>query len=340
MSNLLEAREKAFELVTTPHKNENISFNQYSSIYMASTSNVIDTMSLYNDYKKVLAVGSTGAHGYEALLNGATKVDLFDINELQRLYFEYMKTAIIHLKYEDFIKHFTLKYQKNIFQKSEISDFLSNELYSKLSPFVPKDVEFVFGPLFEMFYSPDLILSRLFKFNHNLTLNYLKKYISFYNEDEYYRLQNILRKGKSTIQYYQANLCDIPIKFADKYDLIILDNILQYYKNISEISTPYNVNMFIYKKLSTLLSENGCIQACYGFEIAADGLKKSFNIPYKNKINSTIFAQLLLEKELKEGICYQLAKKWNHYSYNFIEGVEKNHNENAQNVVLTYKPRI
>lgn len=107
-----EIVEEAYKLASTKYQTRNPKFQTLSSIYLAATSNVKDTLSLYSYYQKVLAVGSTGAHGYEALLNGATQVDLFDINELQRLFYEYMKTAIIHLDYQDFMRHFTLSRTK------------------------------------------------------------------------------------------------------------------------------------------------------------------------------------------------------------------------------------
>lgn len=60
------------------------SHSNISSIYIAPTANVIDTVNLYNNYKDVLSVGGTGAIGYECILNGAKRVDLFDINYLQK----------------------------------------------------------------------------------------------------------------------------------------------------------------------------------------------------------------------------------------------------------------
>ena len=42
---------------------------------------------------------------------------------------------------------------------------------------------------------------------------------------------------------------------------------------------------------------------------------------------------------MKNGICSGLIKKWDHYSYDFIEGVEENNGIISDNVVLTYKKR-
>lgn len=340
MTDLLKAREEAFKLASETYKPGQTTYGKYSPIYLASTANGKDTMNLYKDYESVLTLGATGALGFEASLHGAKKVDMFDINELQRLFYEYMKTAITHLKYEEFIKYFTLQEQKMLFQKKEISNLLSNELYDKLQFFVPEDVEFVFGPLFDYFDSSDLIISGLFRFEHPITLDYLKRYVSFYNEEEYNKLQKVLRDEKCDFTYQTLDLRDVPNTFDSKYDLILLDNVLQYYKKIRGLETAYDVNLFISKELSKHLSENGSIQAAYGFEVACDALKVSQNIPVEgNRYSQTPFAQVLVKQELKEGICPQLVRKWDNYTYHFIPGVEQNENKNAENVVLTYKKR-
>lgn len=340
MVSVMKAREEAYKLARKPLIPGVTNYDTYDSIYIASTSNVKGTLELYKDYDSVLTVGSTGAHAYEAALHGAKKVDQFDINELQRLFYEYMKTAIIHLNYEDFVKHFTLKRQAFIMPKSELKDLLSNELYYRIKPYLPEDVEMVFGELFEHTSNLDLIMSSLFRYEHALNINYLKSVISFYNEKEYYELQNILRNNKCQITYHTAALKEVPYKFNDKYDLIIPDNIMQYYKNIPGLNNPSRVNMFIDKTLSQMLTEKGVIQANYGFTLAAEALKKYLGIPAsKDKMISSFAGQMQIALEVKEGIDTQLIKKWDHYSYTFIEAVEKNDRINTDNVVITYTPR-
>ena len=78
----LEIRNAAFRLAEQKFVAGEPTYGLYSPIYIASTSNVTDTMNLYKNYEDVLTVGGTGAHAYEALLHGAKHVDLFDINEL------------------------------------------------------------------------------------------------------------------------------------------------------------------------------------------------------------------------------------------------------------------
>ena len=332
----LEIRNAAFRLADQKFVEGKPTYGLYSPIYIASTSNVTDTMKLYKDYESVLTVGGTGAHAYEALLNGAKHVDLFDINELQRLYFEYMKTAITYLDYPTFIKHFTLPKQTTVMKRENLKDLLSNDLYQKLYFFLPDEVEEVFSPLFDFHYSVDLVISNLFRFEHIITLDHLKKNVSFYNEEEYYKLQTILRDENYPMDFKTVPLTDVPKAFKEKYDLIILDNILQYYKDIRGLETPYAVNMFISKQLSSLLKEDGTIQVNYGFEVATDAVKERFKIPYTKSCVPMI--DFILKTEQKTGINIPLIEKWSdRYSYEFIPGVERTETPGKENLILNYK---
>lgn len=348
MNSISSIREEAFKLASSKTDiskvMEDPTYEKYGSIYIATTANVVDTMKLYKNCNDVLAIGGTGAHCYEAILNGATTVDMFDVNELQKLYFEYMYTAIMHLDYETFIKHFTLANKTSFMHKSEIKDLLSEELYNKLVKYLPKDVEFVFSPLYDYYDSFDLLTSNLFITDHPINLDYLKRNASFYNEDEYYKLQKILRKENCQIKYKTVSLTDVPSEFDKQYDLIVLDNLLQYYKDIPELETPYLTNLFIQKKLSNLLEDEGVIQVNYGFGIAAEAFKEKFNIPSnfelpKDTLLSILPKNIILREEQENGINIPLVERYGDYSYDFITGVEIEDGANMDNLVLTYKKK-
>ena len=340
MGSIMEAREQAHKLASKRLKLGLTNYGMYDSIYIASTSNVKGTLDLYKDYDSVLTVGATGAHAYEAALAGAKKVDQFDINELQRLFYEYMKVAIIKLSYEDFIKYFTLKRHSQVMSYYELKDLLSSELYHRIRSYLPEDVDMVFGDLFSNFSHIDLIMSSLFRFEHAISTDYLKSMISFYNEEEYYKLQDILRNNKCEISYHTTSLKDIPHKFDDKYDLILLYNILQYYKNIPGLNNPNRVHMFLDKNLNGLLTDSGVIQANYGFTVAAEAVKKYYGMPTSTDIwIANPFSQMETNKEIKEGIDVQLLRKWDNYRYDFIDAVESFDGLDTQNVIITYKPK-
>lgn len=336
MINKFEAREKAFsladsELDTTPV------FTQYSPIYIASTSNVCETLNLYQDYQRVLSVCGSGAHGYEALLHGAKSVDLFDINALQILYFEYMKTGIKCLKYEDFIKYFTIKNDTHEIKIWELSELLSNSLFEQLEKELRDDVRFVFGSLYEYYDSLRLIRSGLFRLNHSISREHLKKFVSFYREEEYYRLQKILRQDYNVIRSHLLSLTEVPKQFQGSYDLILLDNILQYFRNIPSISTPSLVHDFIHNQLGNLLSENGKIQTNYAFEVQTAFFEESLNPNFKDLSETFFLGELLKEGIRQVDVNFPLVQNYKNYSYDYVLGVTSTKERKVNNLVLTYQ---
>lgn len=339
MSDLFKTRQEAYSLATKSYNPGNSDHKEYDSIYISATSNVKDTLSLYKDYESVLALGATGAHGFEAALHGAKRVDMFDLNELQRIFFEFFKTAIMVLDYEEFIHYFTLEKQTFMFQKKDIANLLGNDLFERLVYYLPEDVSFALGPIFEMFYSPDIIMSALFRFEYNVSIGYLKGLASLYNKEDYNKLKEILLSGECQFNYHQVAIEDVPTFFSDnKYDLILLDNLFQYYSKLRLLDSPYKVNMFVTKELSKLLTDTGAIQVAYGFEIACDSLKTSLNIPYVPY--RSVITPYVTKEEIKKGIIPNLIKKWpDNYSYDFIPGVERIEGRNSDNVVLTYRKK-
>jgi hypothetical protein len=59
----------------------------------------------FND-NKILTVCSSGDQAFNLILNGASKVDLFDINGFTKYYFYLKKAAIMGLNYQDFMTFF------------------------------------------------------------------------------------------------------------------------------------------------------------------------------------------------------------------------------------------
>ena len=338
------ARAYAFKLAQEKYTVGDAKHGKFSSIYMGPTSNVKDAMSVFNDYKNVLSVGGMGAYAFEAALNNAERVDMFDVNYLQKLYYFIIETAIIYLDYEDFIKHFTISdYEKisrinngSAYYKTDISDLMSNEIYEYLSWYLPEEVTRVFDHLYEFYYSVNLMSSRLFRSDYILAVNQLKTIASMYNKEEYNKLKEILIAGKCKFTYETVSLTEVPKFYDKKYDLIILDNILQYYQNVPELNTPYLTNMFIQKELSKLLTDEGVIMVNYAFEIGTDAVKKKFDIPINRKLD--FIKNAIIATEVKEGINVPLLSKWDGYAYHFIPGVERDaENPYTDNMVLTWK---
>lgn len=332
-------------------------FSTYSPIYIATTSNVRNTLHLYHDYEQVLSVCGTGAHAYEALLHGAKHVDLFDINELQRIYFLYMKTAIMVLSYDEFIRYFTTGEGVNGFDfEPLIEDLLANDLFYKLEPYLPDEVREVFGPIFDQILSENVLFSKLFRYGHNFSLSYLREAASFYRREEYERLQQILRKNPDVITTRTMSLTEVPLQFHSQYDLVLLDNILEYYGAIPNLNTPRKVDSFVKQDMSSLLSNGGSMQVAYAYAFDTETFCDAFDLPIVNDselddvfnpVSDAFFAALttsFLEMDLEsatrvladENLMIPLVRDMDGYQYSIFDGINES---DGKNMVLTYTKR-
>lgn len=324
-------------------------FSLCSPIYIATTSHVKNTLDLYEGYRDVLSVCGTGAHAFEALLRGAKHVDLFDINQLQLVYFLFMKTAITILPYEDFVLYFSSK----IDEEDEIDDkyLLAGDVYLKLEEYLPDFVKSVLGPIYKKFSNVDILDSRLVRYNHNFTLPYLQSVASFYSEEEYYKLQNILRSNPEIISIYPYSLEEVPSKFSGCYDLILLDNVLEYYSSMRGLNSPDKVDSFIKSELSSLLRPDGNIQTTYSYGFDTDyfmrklGLSDEstddfFEDEFLGAIPMSSFLGDLFSKEVgnleAENLAVPLYTDYEGYEYSVFSGADIT---DGDNMVLTYSKK-
>lgn len=339
--NILETKIELNKLAETPYKPfETQKFGKYAPAYIAPTSNVIDTMALYPNAKKVLCVGSTGAHGFTAALNNAEHVDMYDININQQIYYELIKTAITELPYEEFIRHFSLKEQpeSGFLTYDQIKDLLSLEMYFKIAHALPDYIRQILDPIYISFRSPERLFSSLYRFEFPVYIEYLKKFVPYYKKEEYEKLQRVLRMKKCDMSYQIANLYDLPNVYKnEKYDLIVLDNILQTYKNIRYLNNPNDVNRFIQKSLKPMLNPDGNIQVGYAFEMRTDMVLENLGKKPVNCKQMGLLSAMYYLKEKREEINSLLLTKYpDFYDYTLIPGVECPLGE-KQNLILSLK---
>ena len=83
-------------------------------------------------------------------------------------------------------------------------------------------------------------------------------------------MQNILRSNPEIISIYPYSLEEVPSKFGGSYDLILLDNILEYYSSMRGLNSPDKVDSFIKSELSSLLRTGGNIQTTYSYGFDTD----------------------------------------------------------------------
>lgn len=333
--NLKEALKKTMEISRKEIEKED-KFTSYSPIYVAPTSNVKDTVKLYNNVKKALVVGSQGALIYELLLNGTTEIDCFDKNILQYLYYELLKTSIMYDDFKDFELNFTA-IKKGPYQNYNL--MLDSDMFFDLIPKMEEPARSYWSNLFMSENINKLLSTNLFRMSYMVDSPYLRNLSSIYEIDSFYKLQEILNSKDIKINYHICDITDIHKEFASKtYDLIMFDNILQYYKSIPALDNIVLVHKYVREKLASMLNKNGKIQLGYGFEVIARSVSEILGRDYYHMDGiQEKFAQMVTNKSIKEDFIPNMIKKYDRYDLDFIRGVETMDGYESENVVLTYK---
>ena len=141
--------------------------NGFESVYPFATENVSEYFTALNlKDQSVLTVGSSLDQLFNALVYGAKKVSVFDINPYVKEYFEIKKQILLHSKRKNFVKKvFELQKQNFAFSKDvpnekriyESNIYLSTDAYyEKLQELVQTvPIDFIEGNIF----TPDLLES-------------------------------------------------------------------------------------------------------------------------------------------------------------------------------------
>lgn len=325
-------------------------FGTYAPIYLGPTGNTKDAVGLYtkegHNIESALVVGSQGSFAHELGLNGVKKIDCFDKNILQYLYYALFEAAICHIEFDEFLFNFTS--QKVPPQGQKFAHILSDWLFfDVLDEMGGSEAEY-WSKIYKSGKKFELIGSNLLRTNYPFFVESLKRLSSVYNATSYEQLRYLLKTRKIDITYHICDIDEIHREFAGKkYGLIMFDNVLQYFKKIPTLDNIGAVNRFAKDKWANMLTEDGKIQLCYGYEIVADAARKLLGDDEKNQISGVydFVMKRAVDRDKKEGFIPNIIKKYgvgedSPYSLDFIRAVEEaDGNMQSKNVVLTYTPR-
>lgn len=234
-----------------------------------------------------------------------------------------MKSAIMNLEYEEFIKHFTIEKLLNNLDREVYKNLLSHELYEKIEKHLSDEVKNVFTPIYNEYGDNSFVYTSLFRYDYNLFVKQLMKQSSIYSKEGFYKLKDILNNDQ-IINYQVSSVTDITKKYTDKYDLILFDNLLTYYQTFENCNEFNEIINYIENEVPKLLNQNGNLQATYLFEEGAYFFLKNINnIAGANMMEERIL-QLFRENELS----YNLFAHKDNYKYDKISGVELSGNDN------------
>lgn len=217
-------------------------FSDNSPSYLFTTENLQDSFTT-KGLSKVLTIGSSGDHLFNAVLQGAKEIDCFDVNIFSKYIIELKTTAISNLSYDDFIKLF---FEDN------------KEIYTQIRQFLSITcryiVDLIFSPQKKRIVKEQYISKKQTLYN----CNYLN------SEEQYNRLKQSLSDVKvnnivTDIQLLHNNL-------NKQYDLIHLSNVSDYAHLMFKEDYLQQFNERVVKPLLPCLTDDGRMICGYVYD--------------------------------------------------------------------------
>lgn len=224
---------KEFRRALNQTQLKRVTFSKYSKIYSFSTENLAEMFNKIDvSNKKVLVVQSSGDHAINALLNGASRIDCFDINIVTKYYFN-LKLAV-------------LKTFPNVFDFYNFLYCSSRCFLLEAYEMIRENMSFEDRVFFDSVYKFDLF------FKNSKFLNDVFYDSVFYKNEAYrnccsvpsmgrvnpYINEKTYEKAREKADSYNGDFYNVDVKrlkkcIGDKkYDVILLSNLCQYIDTI------------------------------------------------------------------------------------------------------------
>ena len=252
--------------------NRTAPFTKHSKIYLASNENVAAYTKLVKEInaKWALTVLASGDQTFNLVSNGVYDIDTFDTNHITEYYVLGLRRAMV-LKYN--YVEFLITSEKLISANTsleEITDIVSSLLGYMDEPYRTFWIKFI-NYNYKIQKSRDTHLNPflLLAMDEKLTL----KDITFGNnylesEEVYNNFRHLL--GHANITFKPANALKLATSFNDKYDTILLSNILDFaYHSWSQYFGYYQIKEYL-EQLKPLLNEDGILFLYYNFKDSRD----------------------------------------------------------------------
>lgn len=233
------------ENIYTKKRIKSNDFEEIDTAYLFTNENINGYMPNLSK-QSVLTVGSCGDHYFNALLNEAHKVDLFDINYISKFIIYLKKAGFEYLDYDTFCIFFGLY---------DIHRIFDYDIYQLFSKFLNDEATAYWNYLYELarnrghsIYESDIISNYHHHIEEVLASN------AYFKEKEFLKLKKILA-NISDISFIHTDINELPFLLQENYDSMFLSNIGTYQNN--------TIFMKTLKKLSKYLNVHGKIYFAY-----------------------------------------------------------------------------
>lgn len=235
----------------------------FDYVYAFTNENCRDALNFFDlKQKECLSVLASSDQVFDMFLNGANKVEAFDINPYTKYYF-YLKRALLLARVS----------------KEEYFNFLSADLalcrnkysfnkqkFEKIKDFITDEESYMFWDYLFEHYNPAYIRHKYLFNRDEYPYTILQKAINYLDDTNFEKIEDLAKD--IDITFYNCNFVDLKEKINSKFDFIYLSNIMQYALEIYEekvkhLNHPKIRALDLFKKellnLDLLLKESGII---------------------------------------------------------------------------------
>lgn len=189
--------------------------------------------------KDVVLVGTGACQMYNCLLKGAKNITICDANLILRPFVELKSALIATMELERFLNYYDYYFPENFFKYHEV--------YAKASHMLSDESKSFWDTM--MLEGDKEMLANLC---HRDCCRHGSKF--YKDENEYIKLQKILRDANFKVNYIVGNYSDFPKLLNGKFSFISFSNISDYYGDDESFINPL---VFMY---NNNLLEDGVIQ--------------------------------------------------------------------------------
>lgn len=273
-------------------------FSEYSSMYVFTTENVQGYLRKLNlQGKDVLTVTASGDHFINMALEGARKIDCFDLNRNTYFMSELKLGALKALGYEEFLTFFTdserreevyagiVPVQKKV---NENPHFFDYKTYLKILPFLGEDVALYWNLLYEEygFSGTKMADAGLFYGGDREAAIAANTYLQ--GEKEYQRARECVDQVEK--HYYFSDILQIH-HLPSTYDAVFLSNIYDYLVDEwSGSMTEEAFHDYIENELTPILNPGAQVAAAYQYHY------KTKNASYKPSLKTLFQSKYTIER--------------------------------------------
>jgi len=267
-------------------------FTEYSKAYYWTNENIKAYLSLvdFTGKTNALTVAASGDQAFNLVTNGVMNIDTFDTNALSEfIAFGLKRAMILKYSYNEYITFMQL------LKSDDLSKEQLNSIVNDLFPFMEARHQFFWRSVLnynhqaQKFYNTNLNLLRMLTLDNK----FVPQYNNYLSDEEHY--EHLRKKlGNANITFRCVNAKDLSTEFTNKYDFILLSNILDYIFEYWGWRWNYDQLAKYEKELGNILKPDGIIFLNYVFtyivgEIVSDRIFPPSSITVNDLVNEEIY---------------------------------------------------